>query len=51
MYFVSIQVCQIASLTGKAYIAGTKDSTFSVDSEGNVVILYGGSKDSSDYTR
>jgi len=42
-------VCQVSFSV--AYIAGTKDSTFSVDSEGNVVILYGGFKDTKGHTR
>lgn len=44
-----IQVCQL-SIAGSVP-AGTKNSTFSVDSEGSVVILYGGAVDAKGYMR
>jgi len=47
-----VMVCQIIAFEDPPAIpAGTKDTSFSVDDEGNVVILYGGSKDNKGYTR
>ena len=48
MYFLSIEVCQIVE---DNYPAGSQDSSFSVDSEGNVVISYGGTTGSDGKTR
>lgn len=48
MYYSSLQVCQIV---GNNLPAGSEDSSFSVDSEGNVVISYGGTKGSDQKTR
>ena len=42
------QSCQILGVQN--YPAGTANTTFSVDSEGNVVIIYGASKSHSDNT-
>ena len=43
------QVCQITTADG--YPAGSKDTSFDVDSVGNVVILYGGITGPDDHTR
>ena len=40
----SVQVCQLAGTVRNP--AGSKNTSFSVDSSGNVVILYGGVTDS-----
>ena len=49
MFVPCVQVCQLAGSDG--YPAGSKDTSFSVDSSGNVVISYGGITDSSGHTR
>ena len=47
----SVEVCQVIGSDG--YPAGSKDTSFSVDSSGNVVISYRGMKDTATppYTR
>ena len=43
------QVCQIAGV--EVFPAGSKNTSFDVDSVGNVVISYGAITDPGDYTR
>ena len=45
----SVQVCQVADTNG--YAAGSEDTSFSVDSSGNVVISYGSIKGSDGHIR
>ena len=44
-----MQVCQL--MFGGDHNAGTNDTTFSVDTEGNPIIAYGGIMDEFGYTR
>ena len=46
-----VQVCQVAYAHHIGSPAGSKDTSFAVDSSGNVVISYGAIMDSTGYTR